>query len=122
MDSCIITYKHEELITKWIEKLEITDQISASYEFKLLARERDSFIFSFKDKNDVNNHILSRVKNEQRATYNCSSCGPAFGYSDLIISPFYGNKCIMSDYEKPIRETGDKFRVEICEIFLIAKN
>ncbi|CAI2166716.1 9159_t:CDS:2 [Funneliformis geosporum] len=64
--------------------------------------------------------ILSRVKNEQRATFNCYKCGPAFGYSDLIISPFYGNECIMNDYEKSIRES-KYFDVELCEIFLINK-
>ncbi|CAG8470562.1 3701_t:CDS:2 [Funneliformis mosseae] len=71
---------------------------------------KDSFIISFKDKNDINNHILSRVKNEQRSIYNHFNCGPGFGYSDLMISPVYGNKCsIMSDYDKPIRETNDSF-------------
>ncbi|CAG8643485.1 1171_t:CDS:2 [Funneliformis caledonium] len=171
-ESSILTFNHAELISKWIDKLEITNEITATYDFKLLARLRgalsgqlfhgvcgdkfptvsiikvkgsdeilggynpitwvsgiiffygatkDSFIFSFKDKNDINNHILSRVKNEQRSIYNHFNCGPGFGYSDLIISPVYGNRCIMSDYDKPIRETNDSFEVEICELFLLTK-
>ncbi|CAG8598882.1 12722_t:CDS:2 [Funneliformis caledonium] len=158
-----------EIITKWIEKLEITDEITASYEFKLLSRfqdgdtirylrefptitvikvkgtneilggynnpnakgtiativgnaffqsrkTKDSFVFSFKD-NDINNHILSRIKNEEFSICNCLR----FGYSDLkILSSFYG-RCEMSDYEKPIRDTVDGFEIEICEIFLITK-
>ncbi|CAG8608075.1 8164_t:CDS:2 [Funneliformis caledonium] len=160
-----------ELISKWIDKLETTDKIAASYDFNLLIslrgrlpghlfhevcgdkfptvsiikvkgsdeilggynpiawssgifssydRTRESFIFSFKD-NDISNHILSRVMNEQRATYNRNDYGPTFGYSDLTISQNYGNKCIMSDYEKPIRETKDRFDIEVCEIFLLTK-
>src|ERR1043166_7320456 len=38
IDSRIITYPHAELISKWIDKLEITDRIKNSYEFKLLFR------------------------------------------------------------------------------------
>src|SRR6266498_4373190 len=37
VDSKIITYQHAELISKWINRLEITDK-STSYEFKLLFR------------------------------------------------------------------------------------
>ncbi|CAG8646989.1 3501_t:CDS:2 [Funneliformis mosseae] len=132
-----------KIITKWIEKLEITDEITASYEFKLLSRfqdgdtirylhaevtiativgnffhsrkTKDSFVFSFKD-NDINNHILSRIKKK----YTMCNC-LRFGYSDLkILSSFYG-RCEMSDYEKPIRDTVDGFEIEICEIFLITK-
>ena len=36
--SKIITFQHAELIYKWIERLEITDRIKNSYEFKLLFR------------------------------------------------------------------------------------
>ncbi|RGB41118.1 TLD-domain-containing protein [Rhizophagus diaphanus] len=38
IDSTIITHEHAELISKWIEKLEITDQLTSSFEFKLLFR------------------------------------------------------------------------------------
>ncbi|CAB4437660.1 unnamed protein product [Rhizophagus irregularis] len=38
IDSRIITFQHTELISKWIDKLEITDKIKNIYEFKLLYR------------------------------------------------------------------------------------
>ncbi|CAB4417835.1 unnamed protein product [Rhizophagus irregularis] len=37
-DSKIITSQHAELILKWINRLEITDKLASSYEFKLLFR------------------------------------------------------------------------------------
>jgi hypothetical protein len=36
MDSKIITIQHAEIISKWIDKLEITDKIKNSYDFKLI--------------------------------------------------------------------------------------
>ncbi|EXX63040.1 uncharacterized protein OCT59_011694 [Rhizophagus irregularis] len=38
IDSEIITYQHIELISKWIDRLEITDKLASSYKFKLLFR------------------------------------------------------------------------------------
>ncbi|EXX60249.1 uncharacterized protein OCT59_021173 [Rhizophagus irregularis] len=44
IDSKIITIQHVELITKWIDKLRITDEIKNSYDFKLIFRgSRDGF-------------------------------------------------------------------------------
>src|SRR4051812_16896504 len=44
IDSNIITGQHAELISKWIDGLEITDEIKNSYEFKLILRgSRDGF-------------------------------------------------------------------------------
>jgi hypothetical protein len=44
IDSKIITFQHAELISKWIDRLEITDEIKNTYEFKLLLRgSRDGF-------------------------------------------------------------------------------
>ncbi|UZO02786.1 uncharacterized protein OCT59_021264 [Rhizophagus irregularis] len=39
IDSKIITFQHVELISKWIDRLEITDKLTNSYEFKLLYRD-----------------------------------------------------------------------------------
>src|SRR5437016_3775632 len=111
IDSRIITFQHAELISKWIDRLEITDKTKNSYEFKLILRgsrdgfspskfheicnnqshtisiikvknsneilggynpiiwksdyrygtTKDSFIFSFKNKDNTENCILSRV-------------------------------------------------------------
>ncbi|RGB25829.1 hypothetical protein C1646_722789, partial [Rhizophagus diaphanus] len=38
VDSKIITSQHAELISKWIDRLDITDKLNASYEFKLILR------------------------------------------------------------------------------------
>src|SRR6266536_3334884 len=38
IDSKIITFQHTEIISKWIDRLEITDMVKNSYEFKLLYR------------------------------------------------------------------------------------
>ncbi|PKC64944.1 hypothetical protein RhiirA1_536711 [Rhizophagus irregularis] len=44
IDSKIITNQHVELISKWIDKLEITDELKNLYEFKLILRgSRDGF-------------------------------------------------------------------------------
>ncbi|GES83730.1 carbohydrate-binding module family 13 protein [Rhizophagus clarus] len=44
IDSKIITIQHVELISKWIDRLEITDELKNSYEFKLIFRgSRDGF-------------------------------------------------------------------------------
>ncbi|UZN99025.1 uncharacterized protein OCT59_000307 [Rhizophagus irregularis] len=39
IDSKIITSQHAEIISKWIDRLEITDKLATSYEFKLLYRD-----------------------------------------------------------------------------------
>ena len=44
IDSKIITIQHAELISKWVDKLNITDERKNSYEFKLIFRgSRDGF-------------------------------------------------------------------------------
>ncbi|GET03207.1 carbohydrate-binding module family 13 protein [Rhizophagus clarus] len=44
IDSKIITIKHAELISKWVDRLEISDKMKNSYEFKLILRgSRDGF-------------------------------------------------------------------------------
>ncbi|EXX60862.1 uncharacterized protein OCT59_021368 [Rhizophagus irregularis] len=178
IDSRIITSQHVELISKWIDKLEITDDIKNSYEFKLILRgsrdgflsskfheicdyqshtisiikvkdsneilggynpiiwksdrsfgiTEDSFMFSFKDKNSIENYILSRVKDKRYAIYNYPSHGPAFGCG-LVLSGnnFYNSSYCRNmknkypNYEKSIRET-EYFSVEEYEIFQITKD
>ncbi|RGB37355.1 hypothetical protein C1646_756974 [Rhizophagus diaphanus] len=39
IDSKIITFQHAELISKWIDRLEITGKLTTSYGFKLLYRD-----------------------------------------------------------------------------------
>jgi hypothetical protein len=173
-DSRIITLKHIELISKWIDRLEITDEIKNPYEFTLILRgsrdgfspskfhkvcdnrshtitvfklkdsdeilggynpiiwksdndnasSKDSFIFSFKNKHNVENFILSRVEDERNAIYNGSDYGPSFGCGDLFVrgnSRYNKSYCYNSCYKESIRETDDYFSVEEYEIFQIMK-
>ncbi|GBC27387.2 BTB/POZ protein [Rhizophagus irregularis DAOM 181602=DAOM 197198] len=88
----------------------------------------DSFMFSFKDKNSIENYILSRVKDKRYAIYNYPSHGPAFGCG-LVLSGnnFYNSSYCRNmknkypNYEKSIRET-EYFSVEEYEIFQITKD
>ncbi|UZO03046.1 uncharacterized protein OCT59_023459 [Rhizophagus irregularis] len=176
IDSRIITFQHAELISKWIDKLEITDKIKNLYGFKLILRgsrdgfsfrkfheicdnkprtvsiikvkdsneilggynpivwesnhdvfgtTKDSFIFSFKNKENIENYVLSRVKNEIYAIYNHIDGGPLFGCGDFFLYGKYGydrSCCYYSGYyDKLIRETKDHFSVEEYEIFQILK-
>ncbi|GES83734.1 carbohydrate-binding module family 13 protein [Rhizophagus clarus] len=180
IDSKIITIQHAELISKWIDRLEITDELKNSYEFKLILRgsrdgftaekfheicdnksrtisiikvkdsdeilggynpiiwesreycpftEReysetnDSFIFSFNNEKDINNHILSRVKNEKYAIDNDFDCGPSFGQGDLMLCGDSFNDCVsvISSYETQISEIED-FSIEEYEVFHIIQN
>ncbi|RGB21421.1 hypothetical protein C1646_778073 [Rhizophagus diaphanus] len=176
IDSKIITIQHAELISKWIDRLEITDELKNSYDFKLILRgsrdgftpvkfheicnnkshtvsiikvkssdeilggynpiewknnnsikysydaTKDSFIFSFNDKFDIKNHILSRVLDETYAIDNYLYYGPSFGALDLKIIGDSFNKCSRSSYEKLIRETVDYFAIEEYEVFQIIKD
>ncbi|CAB4403736.1 unnamed protein product [Rhizophagus irregularis] len=175
IDSKIITIQHAELISKWIDRLEITDKIKNSYEFKLILRgsrdgvspskfheicnyqshtitiikvknsneilggynpiiwksdfrfgtTKDSFIFSFKDKENIENYILSRVKDEYYAIENNSFLGPSFGDGDLYL---WGNNCnqgyycYTECYDKQIRKDEGLLSVEDYEIFQIIKD
>jgi hypothetical protein len=152
IDSNIITFQHAELISKWIDKLDITDKSTSLYEFKLILQgsrdgftpnkfhevcddrsytvtiikvkgnnqilggynpiewksdcsygtTKDSFIFSFKNGDNINEHILSRVVNENYATFNDHTYGPSFGGADLILRGDSGH-CIKDNYKKQIR-------------------
>jgi hypothetical protein len=83
---------------------------------------KDSFIFSFKNSDSIEDHILSRVKNENNAIWNGPNYGPYFGNSDLVLcgnNSYDGSYCIKYTYEKDIRETGVVFSVEEYEVFQI---
>ena len=76
---------------------------------------KDSFIFSFNNED----HILSRVMNENKAIFNSINYGPSFGERDLYIWSSY---CRKSSYEKPIRKTEDCFSIDECEVFQIVRD
>jgi hypothetical protein len=170
IDSKIITPQHAELISKWIDRLEITNEIKNVYKFKLLLRgtrdgfshekfheicdnkshtvtfikvkdsneiiggynpinwksdnsysiTKDSFIFFFKNSDEIENYILSRVKKKEYAISNYSDYGLSFGVNDIILFGKNGI-CINLYYEKQIRDTTDEFFMEEYEVFQIIK-
>ncbi|CAB4440348.1 unnamed protein product [Rhizophagus irregularis] len=98
-----------------------SNKLTSSYKFKLILRgSRDGFFTC------VENHILSRVKNEQYAIFNVRNCGPLFGNQggDLTIwgDNFYERSyCRKRSYKKRIRKTEDTFSVEEYEVFQIIR-
>ncbi|GBC27279.2 BTB/POZ protein [Rhizophagus irregularis DAOM 181602=DAOM 197198] len=80
---------------------------------------KDSFIFSFNNNDRIENHILSRVTNENRAIFNESLSGPKFSNDLIILGNYNGNVCRITCYEKSIRETTDQFIIEEFEVFQI---
>ncbi|GES90255.1 hypothetical protein GLOIN_2v1481345 [Rhizophagus clarus] len=89
-------------------------------------RTKDSFIFSFKSKDNFKDPILSFVKNMDEAIFNCSDYGPTFDHDLLICTKddnskdYNSNKCKQRSYEKMIRDAG-KFFMEDYEVFQIMK-
>jgi hypothetical protein len=92
---------------------------------------KDSFIFSFKNKNNFKNPILSHIKNTDRALFYHIYCGPVFS-DDLYTSveedddlkEYNFCKCDPNSYEKRIRDTEDIFdifSIEDYEVFQIIK-
>jgi hypothetical protein len=90
---------------------------------------KDSFVFSFKNKDNFRDSILSRVSDIDFALYYHSRFGPTFGDDDIDIfvegedgSKEYSiYKCKQQSYEKKIRDEEDKFLIEDYEVFQIIK-
>ncbi|GBC11630.2 hypothetical protein GLOIN_2v1868421 [Rhizophagus irregularis DAOM 181602=DAOM 197198] len=86
---------------------------------------KDSFIFSFVNKN-VKDAIISNVV-AVNCAINCGTgCGPYFGNDIIICSTedqldYYGIRCKKNFYEKKIRDTEDCFSIEDYEVFQIVK-
>ncbi|GBB91901.1 hypothetical protein RclHR1_19330001 [Rhizophagus clarus] len=91
-------------------------------------KTKESFIFSFKNKNNFKDSILSHVKNIDSALFYHIYCGPAFG-NDLYIGveedddskEYNFNICQQESYEKKIRDTDDILSIEDYEVFQIVK-
>ena len=83
---------------------------------------KDSFIFSFKNNDKIEDFILSHVMNDEKATYNAFNYGPTFGADDLYIWIWGACYSKKSSYKLPIRESQDYFDVEECEVFQVIKH
>jgi hypothetical protein len=87
---------------------------------------KDSFIFSFKSKNNFKNLILSHVKNMDYALLYHNSCGPTFCgdlslFAKDCLKEYNNHKCKQVFYEKKIRDTEDEFLIEDYEVYRIIK-
>ncbi|RHZ73580.1 hypothetical protein Glove_230g76 [Diversispora epigaea] len=93
----------------------------------------ESFIFSFKDGN-IQNSILSRVKNENQALWYSTVkgwYGPIFGCNEFMMRSVLSNftqdelnmcQCSTENkYEKSIRTTNDGFSIIDYEVFKVVK-
>ncbi|GBB84897.1 hypothetical protein RclHR1_01150001 [Rhizophagus clarus] len=80
---------------------------------------KDSFIFSFKNNDSIENYVLSRVKYEEFAIYDSHNFGPAFGDCDLALTFKDRVFCYNSKYEMHIRKTVEEILVEEYEMFQI---
>jgi hypothetical protein len=91
-------------------------------------KTKDSFIFSFKNKNNFKDFILSHVKNIDKALFYKYNFGPTF-FDDIDIfvtlrkyaecKKFDNCRCKQSNYEKKIRDTEEDFLIEDYEVFQI---
>ncbi|RGB28379.1 hypothetical protein C1646_354542 [Rhizophagus diaphanus] len=89
-------------------------------------KTKDSFIFSFKSKNDVKDPILSHVKDINFSLYCDKSYGPTFD-NDICIYVIEGDNskaynychCKQTSYKKKIRNIEDRFSIEDYEVFQI---
>ena len=103
----------------WVDNIPKLKNNYTEYE---ICKAKDSFIFSFKVKNNFKAPILKRVKNIDDALF-----GPAFNH-DLILGVKDENcfkeydtcYCMQQGYEKKIRDT-DKFLIEDYEVFQIVE-
>jgi hypothetical protein len=90
-------------------------------------KTKDSFIFSFKNKNNFKDPILSHVKDTNHALYFHDGYGPTFD-GDLLIyvkekdgdKEYNSHNCKHDSYEKKIRDV-EKFSMEDYEVFQIVK-
>ncbi|GBC03048.1 hypothetical protein RclHR1_04970002 [Rhizophagus clarus] len=89
---------------------------------------KDSFIFSFKSKNNFKEPILSHVISVNYAIYSSNTYGPTFNHDIYIYGNDFDNlkaygycRCKQASYEKKIRDTEDQFSIEDYEVFQITK-
>ncbi|EXX75237.1 uncharacterized protein OCT59_025294 [Rhizophagus irregularis] len=89
-------------------------------------KTEDSFIFSFKNKNNFKDSILSKVIDPCYAFANHPICGPKFGHDIIIYAQgasanYNVAQCSKRHYEKKIRDSKDIFSIEDYEVFRIIK-
>ncbi|EXX64781.1 hypothetical protein GLOIN_2v1779084 [Rhizophagus irregularis DAOM 181602=DAOM 197198] len=124
----------DKLCTVTFIKIKGTEEIIGGYNPSIwkssdeYGKTKDSFIFSFKNKDNFKDPILSYIKDTNRALYYHKRFGPTFD-SDLLLC--VGEKdglkeynvfgCKQRSYEKNIRDEEGIFTIEDYEIFQMIK-
>ncbi|GET66987.1 BTB/POZ protein [Rhizophagus irregularis DAOM 181602=DAOM 197198] len=141
IESKIVNLNIISTISRWIDKVDYnikeTGEILGGHNASIWesssggwSQSYYNFIFSFKNKVEIKDSILSRIKNIDKALYHYEYYGPAFGCFDLRLSyrsdisktnQFNSNICKQANYDKRIRDTEDKFYIEDYEVFQITK-
>jgi hypothetical protein len=117
-------------------KIKDTDEIIGGYNPLIwkdsrgkYGKTKDSFIFSFKSKDNFDNSaILSRVEEPDKAISYHVECGPTFSI-DIFIGvegddcsrDYDFNWCKQQSYRERIRNTEKRFSIEDYEVFQIIK-
>ncbi|GES76365.1 carbohydrate-binding module family 13 protein [Rhizophagus clarus] len=135
VDSKIITYKHVELISRWIDRLETTDNLISSYKFKLLFRasrdrhSRDKFheicdnkprtvtIIKVKDSNEILGGY-NPTKWKSDGSFSATEDSFIFSFNDCTIDSYILSRVI--DEEAAIYNSSDygpSFGAEDLEIW-----
>jgi hypothetical protein len=84
---------------------------------------KDSFIFSFKDKNNFQNAKIVYSNDDQFSIYCHSSNGPTFGFSDLFISYYFDPNIWYSSVSSyPTLNLSGRIKVDDYEVFQVIKN
>ncbi|CAB4438908.1 unnamed protein product [Rhizophagus irregularis] len=110
----------ETLISRWIDKIDVnmkgTEEIIGGCNPSVwksvgdYSKAKDSFVFTFKSKDNFKDSILSYIKDHNKALYFCSNYGPTFDDDlDIYVEDGYDNKnynfirCKQKSYEKKIK-------------------
>ncbi|EXX74591.1 hypothetical protein RirG_049680 [Rhizophagus irregularis DAOM 197198w] len=129
----------DKLCTVTFIKIKETEEIIGGYnplkwktshdDYGEWGETKDSFIFSFKNKDNFKESILSRVNDASYALFYHNRFGPTFGESDIDIRVLPENNskeydyclCQQESYEKEIIDTEGVFSIEDYEVFQILK-
>ncbi|RHZ76374.1 hypothetical protein Glove_198g19 [Diversispora epigaea] len=110
-------------------KVKDTDEILGGYNpigwnsniYGQCSTTNDSFIFSLKNEN-IENHILSHVKNASNSIYNTYNQGSDFTNDFYMSSNQTFNINWIQGYEKLIRKTTGEFLIDDYEVFQIKRD
>jgi len=91
---------------------------------RIIKNTQDSFIFSFKDFNDINTGKIGRIIKSQHAVYCYNKWGPTLGWNGIscdlnICNNFKGGSSVITSY--PNINIPESFVIDDCEVFHIIR-